>query len=114
MLEELFKFLSDLFGQENVALAYSDKVTREGFSCNFYEGGRDTDKNLDGTTNLIIATFYIDVWHNSMLEVSQVSDTLFNSMEGTKYQIMNITPIHTDGNKRKWYREFTVQVMEDV
>lgn len=114
MLEELFRFLINLFGQENVALSYSDKVTKEGFSCNFYEGGRSPIKNLDGTTNLLEVTLYIDVWHNSMREVGIESEKLFQAMEGTKYSITDITPIHTDGNKRKWYREFTVQVLEDV
>lgn len=114
MLQELFDFLEALFVGERVALSYGDKVTEPGFSVVFYEDGTDVDRNLDGTANLLIGTYVVQIWHDSLLEAKEKSDILFQAMEGTKFQILSMTPIRVDGNKRKWHQQIVVQIMEDA
>lgn len=113
-MRQLYDFLVEVYGEDNVALAYADSVSSPGFSCDYYEVDMAMDKNLDGTTNLIIHNYIVDIWNDSLLQVKESSEVLFKAMEGTEFQIQSIRPIRVDGNKRKWYQEVSVRLMEDV
>lgn len=113
-MEELYDFLKSIYPEDSVSLSYSDKITTSGFSCNYEQVSITTDKNLDGTTNLLIVEYRIQIWHDTLKQVKESTSILFRAMEGTQYQIQSIQPIRVDGNKRKWHQEITVIVMEDV
>lgn len=116
-MEELFSFLKSVYNmypEDRVALFYSDKITSPGFSCVYEQSNIVTDKNLDGTTNLLIVEYQIQVWNDTLKQVKEDTNILFRAMEGTKYQIESIQPVRVDGNKRKWHQEITVTVMEDI
>ena len=110
---ELFDFLCSIYGKENVYLAYGDKVTKPGLSCVFYSDGMDYDKQLDGTTNLVIGNFTVDIWNDSMKTAMESSKLLIDKVEGTKYQVQNVRPVREDGYKRKWHRVIQLRIMED-
>ena len=114
MLEELFDFLKATFVNERVELSFGDKVTQPGFTAVFYEVGTDIDRNLDGTANLLIGNYVVQIWHDSLLEVKEKTNILSKAMDGTKFQILSITPVRVDGNKRKWHQQIVVQIMEDA
>lgn len=114
MDQELYDFLVQIFGEEKVGLAYSDKVTEPGLSIRYVQLSEDYQKELDGTTNLAIGRFMVQVWHDSMLEVRDSASDLLRVAEGTKFQIQNSRPVRVDGNKRKWHKDLEIVIMEDV
>lgn len=113
MEKKLYDFLCSVYGQDKVSLVYSDKVTAKGLSIYYYCDNVDFDKELDGTTNLKIGTFTVEIWHDSLIEVLESSDILINAAEGTDFQIQNLRPTREDGYKRKWHRVIQIRIMED-
>ena len=113
MEQELVSFLCSIYGKDKVLLAYGDKVTKPGVSCIYYMEGSDYDKNLDGTTNMVIGTFTVDIWNDSMKATIESSKLLINKAEGTKFQVQSVSKVREDGYKRKWHRVIQIRVLED-
>ena len=114
MIEELVDFLRTLFEKEKVGLAYSDAVTKPGLGVVYYDTGIDAQKELDGTTNLLVGNFIFEIWHDTYAQVLEASNTLFTAAEGTKFQIQNMRSVRINGSKKKWHREISIIIMEDV
>lgn len=114
MSKKLVSFLRSIFGVDKVLLAYSDRVTKPGLSVIYYQGDESYTKELDGTTHMRTGNYVVQIWHDSLAEVIQAYDVLFDAMEGTEYQILSSRPVRVDGNKRKWHKEITLVIMEDL
>lgn len=113
MITELYDFLVQQFGKDNVVLGYPEMVAGPGLTVAYMEDGVDTQKNLDGTTNILEWNFIVGIWHNSYQLVLDHSQQLFEAMEGTKFQIQNMRSVREARTKRKWYRTITIRIMED-
>lgn len=114
MLERLFNFLKNLFGEDVVVMiVYGDKVTTPGLSVVFSESQTSTIRDLEGTTYMQTGTFVVQIWDDNLEKVEIQKRRLQEAMEGTEFQIQNMRPVRTDGNRRKWHRDIEIQVMED-
>ena len=82
----------------------------------FYEDGIDRNrfKDLEGTTNIQVGTYVVQIWHDSFKEVIDSSQLLIDRAEGTIFQITSIRSVWKDIRKRKWHRDITIEIMEDV
>lgn len=113
MLEAFYQFLLTIFPESKVSLAYSDKITGPGLSCIFYETSTDTEKNLEGTTFLVIYNYTVEIWEDSIEAVERECKKLFTAAEETKFQVQSFSIIWQDQIKRKWHREIEFQIMEE-
>lgn len=94
-------------------LAYSDRVTQPGLSVIFYENQTSEIKDLEGTTYMEQGSFVVQIWHDDLEQVEVQRKRLQAATQGTEFQIQSMRPVRVDGNKRKWHRDFEIQIMED-